>query len=139
MKIFFKIPLYYLFRYILFYLALAVKNNDYYFFTLSNMKDTWYWWIFLSLPVVMATLFGLPIYFTLRVRSSSVFLVSLSLIFAAEYLLYTYLASQTDLMNGVYNTIIGLTVFIIYFFKPLRQLFLKKPDNERLLNGFLED
>src|SRR5688572_29035724 len=111
-----KILLYYLTRYSLFYVVLAVKHNDYYFFNLSNMNETWYWWIFLSLPVIMTVLFSIPIYFLLRIKSTSVFLFILLLIFVAEFFLYTYLASQTDLMNGLYNTIIGLICFIAFYY-----------------------
>lgn len=41
----------------------------------------------------------------------------------ADYFLYTYLASQADLTNGIYNEIIGLILLLLLFFKQLKLLF----------------
>src|SRR5262245_28384040 len=117
---------YFLAKYILFYLFLAIKTNNYFFFKFSNMNEFMYWWLLLALPVFCFLIFCIPIYFILQTESKIIFVVFLFLILISEYLLYTYLASPINLLNGVFNEVFGLLLFCMIFFKQIKHLFGKK-------------
>ena len=125
--IFKNIVLFFFVKYILFYIFLMLKNNDYTLIQISNLRNGddvfYYLWLFLFLPVVCSILFSAPIYFTFKVKNGIYFILLLSAILIAEYFLYTYFASQADLMNGVYNGIISLLVLILFFFKHISLIF----------------
>jgi hypothetical protein len=57
------------------------------------------------------------------VKNGVVFMLLLCAILVAEYFLYTYYASQADLMNGVYNAVIGLLLLLLLFFRRINSLF----------------
>lgn len=105
------------------------KNNDYSLIHFSQLKSAddvvYYLWIFLSLPAVSIGLFAVPLYFILRIRRSLYIVILILVVFAIEYYLYTYLASELDLMNGIYNEVIGLIIFILLFFNHLKATFKK--------------
>ena len=82
----------------------------------------YYLWLFLFLPVLCSIIFSSPIYFTFKVKNGIYFILLLSAILIAEYFLYTYWASQADLMNGVYNGIISLSLLLLFFFKHISLL-----------------
>ena len=110
-------------KYLLFYIFLMFKNNDYSLVQIGALKNSedifFYFWIFLFLPVTNIFLFSVPIYFVLRVKKVIYFMLLLSIVLIAEYLLYTYFASQTNLMNGVYNGIISLLLLYLFFFQHI--------------------
>jgi hypothetical protein len=108
------------------------RNNDFTLIQVSDLKngDDWflYLWMFLFLPVLCSILFTAPIYYILKVESIVFFILLIGLVFIAEYFLYTYFASQLDLMNGVYNGIISLFFLLIFFFKHIS--FMLKPTKQ---------
>ena len=110
-------------KYLVFYILLMFKNNDYSLIQIGNLKNAqdvfYYFWIFLFLPVTNIILFSVPIYFILRVKRIAYFILLLVVVLVAEYFFYTYFASQTNLMNGVYNGIIGLLLLYLFFFKHI--------------------
>jgi len=114
-------------KYFLFYVFLMFKNNDYTLIQINsfrNGEDVFYYlWLFLFLPVLCSIIFSAPMYFTFKVKNGIYFILLLSAILIAEYFLYTYWASQADLMNGVYNGIISLLLLILFFFKHISLLF----------------
>lgn len=122
--------LFFFVKYLVFYILLMFKNNDYSLIQISSLKNSqdvfYYLWIFLFLPVLSAILFSIPIYFTLKVRSKVYFIILISAIWIGEYFLYTHFASQADLMNGVYNGIISLLLLYLFFFKQIGLLFKQK-------------
>jgi hypothetical protein len=63
--------------------------------------------------------------FLFRVKSMLYFLLIVSLILAGEYFLYTSLASQTNLMNGIYNGIISVFFLLLFFFKHFCILYMQ--------------
>lgn len=125
-----NIILFYFVKYFLFYLVLMFKNNDYTFIQINSLRNSedviYYLWLFLFLPVVCSILFSIPTYFTFKVKSGTYFILLISVILLAEYFLYTYYASQADLMNGVYNAIISLVLLLLLFFKPVSLIFKQK-------------
>lgn len=122
-----SIILFFFIKYFLFYVFLMFKNNDYTLIQINsfrNGEDVFYYlWLFLFLPILCSIIFSAPIYFTFRVKNGIYFILLLSAILIAEYFLYTYLASQADLMNGVYNGIISLLLLLLFFFKHISLLF----------------
>jgi hypothetical protein len=116
---FWKILFYWLIKYIVFYVFMMFKNKDYYLINpgIRNGEDlVYYLWIFLSLPIICSLLFSVPIYLSFRSKKMVYIVLSLLLIVIAEYFVYTYMASQTDRFNGLYNALISIVIFILFFF-----------------------
>ena len=131
LKTTFKNILVYIFiKYVLFYIFLMFKNNDFSFLKLNALKtgQDWFYylWLFLFLPVISMILFSAPLYFTFKVKKAIYFIIFISMILVAEYFLYTYFASQANLMNGVYNGIISLLLLLLFFSKQISLIFTKK-------------
>lgn len=122
-----NIVFYFFIKYILFYVFMMFRNNDFTFIEINDLRngENWflYLWMFLFLPVLCSFLFAAPIYYIFKVKSNVYFIILIGLVFTAEYFLYTYFASQLDLMNGIYNGIISLLLLLIFFFKPISLLF----------------
>jgi hypothetical protein len=125
-----NIILFFFLKYLLFYVFMMIKNNDYTLIDIKSLRNEgdlfFYLWIFFFLPVVCSILFFAPIYFAFRVKSKVYFILLISGVFICEYLLYTYYASQTDLINGVYNAILSLLVLLLFFFKSISLIFLPR-------------
>lgn len=124
---FINILLFIFVKYLLFYIFLMFKNNDYSLIQIGSLKNSqdvfYYFWIFLFLPIVNIIFFSAPIYFTFKVKSRIYFILLIGGVLVAEYFLYTYFASQADLMNGVYNGIISLLLLFLFFFRHLGLIF----------------
>lgn len=130
LKATFKNILVYIFiKYVLFYIFLMFKNNDFSLLKLNTLKtgQDWFYylWMFLFLPVISMVLFSAPLYFTFKVKNAIYFIVFVSIILIAEYFLYTYFASQANLLNGVYNGIISLLLLLLFFSKQISLKFNK--------------
>ena len=110
---------FFLIKYIVFYLLLAFKNDNFYFFELTNIKYFMYWWLLLFIPVVCFFLFVLPLRSLILLKTWPAYILVLFVVFVAEYFLYTYLASQMDLNNGVYNGLLSILLFSILFYKNI--------------------
>lgn len=122
----FNILSFWLVKYMAFYILLMLKNNNYALLKVNeiqNGEDLFYYlWIFLFLPVVCMFIFSIPIYFSLRVKKLTYFTLIIAAILIAEYFLYTWLASQTNLINGVYNGILSLLFLLLFFFRRVANL-----------------
>jgi hypothetical protein len=66
--------------------------------------------------------FSAPVYFSFRVKRLIYFALIIAVILIAEYLFYTWSASQANLMNGVYNGIISLLLLLLFFFRHISNL-----------------
>jgi len=82
------------------------------------------------MPIACVVFFLMPLHFSFKVRKMIYFIsiISIVLIAIAEYFLYTYLASTSNLLNGLYNGIIGLTFFVLFFYRHINQIVSKKSD-----------
>ena len=113
-----NIVFYFFIKYILFYVFMMFRNNDFTFIEIKDLRngEDWflYLWMFLFLPVLCSFLFAAPIYYIFKVKSIVYFILLLGLVFTAEYFLYTYFASQLDLMNGVYNGVINYCCYLYF-------------------------
>jgi len=118
---------YFFFKYLLLYILMMFKNDNYALIRINELhtgSDVFYYlFIFLFLPVVMSIVLTVPLYFSFKVNNVTGFILLLMAIFIVEYLLYTYLASQLDMLNGLYNAIIGLIVFIMFYHKAIGRIY----------------
>lgn len=120
-----NILFYLLIKYILFYIFMMFKNNNFYFINpgIRNGADLFYYlWMFLFLPCLCMVVFSAPIYFAFRLKSIIFFILIIIAFLVAEYFIYTYFASQTNLMNGVYNGILSVLFLLLFFFNYIKQL-----------------
>lgn len=70
-------------------------------------------------------LFSAPLYYSFKVKNSLHFIVLVALILLTEYYIYTCLASPGDPWNGIYNIIISLVFWEIFFYKHIAKMFKK--------------
>lgn len=121
-----NIILYAFVKYILFYIVLMFKDNNYNLLevtTLQNSEDWFYYlWLLLFMPILYILILSLPLYSTFKFKNTFYFIISLGGIFVIEYIMYTYFASKANYMNGVINGIIGIALLLLFFYKamPLR-------------------
>jgi hypothetical protein len=131
---------YIFFKYLIFYIFMMFKNKNYNLVRIDNLKsvENWFYYLFqiLSLPVMMIILFSAPIYFSFRIKNAVIFGIINILILFAEYLLYTYSESQLDLFNGVYNAIMSLMIFYLFFSKEIVSKVNLTRNNKFDKNGF---
>lgn len=111
-------------KYFLFYIILMFKNNDYTLVQISDLRTGedvfFYLWLFLFFPVMCSLLFSVPLFLTLRARRILSSVLAIFVFIIAEYFLYTYLASQADLLNGIYNAILSLILLFVFFFRSIK-------------------
>jgi hypothetical protein len=121
-----NILLFWFVKYIAYYVLLMFKNNNYALLKVNEIKNGgdlfYYLWLFLFLPVVCMIVFSAPVYFSFRVKRLIYFALIIAVILIAEYLFYTWSASQANLMNGVYNGIISLLLLLLFFFRHISNL-----------------
>ena len=114
-------------KYIGFYVFMMFKTGNYAFikiYEIQNGEDLFYYlWIFLFLPVVSILIFSVPMYFSFKVKSFVYYVLIIGAILVAEYFLYTSLASQSNLMNGIYNGIISILFLALFFFKHISNFY----------------
>ena len=100
------------------------KNSDYTLVSFGQLKTpdaiAFYLLIFLSLPAISIALFAVPLYFILRIRKALYMVLLLIGILVIEYYLYTYLASESDLKNGIYNEVISMIILVFFFFRHFK-------------------
>ena len=121
-----NILFYLLLKYILFYIFMMFKNNNFYFINpdIRSGADLFYYlWVFLFLPVLCMFIFSVPLYFAFKRKNVIYFILITSAFLVIEYFLYTYLASQMNLVNGIYNGIISLVLLLLFFFRSIGGVF----------------
>ena len=131
MKISFrKILLFMLLKYFVFYVFMMFKNSNYALIEIGDLNSFenvfYYLWIFLFFPIVCFALFSVPIYYSFSKRNLNIFILISVGVLIAEYIVYTFLASTTNLFNGMFNAIISLLCFPIIFWKEIGELFAEK-------------
>jgi hypothetical protein len=119
-----------LLKYFVFYVFMMFRNSNYTLIEIENLNsfgDVFYYlWIFLFLPIVCFILFSSPIYYSFSKRNLNIFILINIGVLIAEYIVYTYLASQSDWLNGMFNAIISLLCFPLVFRKEIRKLLMEK-------------
>ena len=124
--IFLSIVFYFFIKYLIFYVFMMFRNNNFYLLEVSSIKNGedlfYYLWLFLFLPVVCIVIFSVPLYFAFRVNNVLYFFLIAGLVLVGEYFVYTYFASQTDLLNGIFNAVISVLFLLLFFFRSIRSL-----------------
>ena len=114
-------------KYILFYTLQMFKSGNYALIEFNKLKtnEDWFYylWLFLFMPVLCIIIFTVPMYFSFRTKNFLLFSLTIIAIVLIEYLLYTWLASQADLTNGIYNALLTLIFFILFFFKRIKIIY----------------
>lgn len=122
-----NILLFWFVKYIAFYVFMMFKNNNFAFLKVNEIKtgeDLFYYlWLFLFLPVVSMLIFTAPVYFSFKVKSLVYFALVIAAVLIVEYFVYTYLASTSDFMNGVYNGIISVLFLLLFFFRHISVIY----------------
>ena len=89
------------------------------------ISNSFYYLLYvLVFMIIFILAFSAPIYFTFKVKNIVSFICLISIIFIAEYFLYVYLGSQKYFFDkeGIYNGIISISFFILFFYKHIRLL-----------------
>lgn len=122
-----NILLFWFVKYVVFYVFIMFKNSNYALLKVNEIKtgeDLFYYlWLFLILPIVSMIVFTAPTYYLFKVKGMGFFLLITTLVLVVEYFAYTWLASQANLMNGIYNGIITVFIFLLFFYKPIKLVF----------------
>ena len=112
-------------KYVIFFILLAFLKNRFQSLAVDNATNQYsvsenalYYILYDLLFILLLTLlFSIPIYFSFRVKSVALFSLLILGIFVLEYLIYTYLASPADALNGVYNGILSILLLLLFFYK----------------------
>ena len=124
---FINIVFYFFIKYIAFYVFMMFKNNDFTLIQLIELRgfNDWVFYLstFLFLPIVCSIVFGIPLIYIFKKKDAIYFTALVSILVMAEYLLYTYFASQLDLTNGIYNGVLTLLFLVLFFYKGILWLF----------------
>ncbi len=124
---FINIFFYFFLKYIVFYVFMMFRNNDFTLIQINELRgfNDWffYLWMFLFLPIVCSIVFGIPLFYIFKAKNAVYFTALVSVLIVAEYLLYTYFASQLDLTNGIYNAVLSVLFLLIFFFKAIAAFF----------------
>lgn len=135
---FLKILIYIFVKYLFFYIFMMFKNDNYALVSIGQLdgfQDIFYYlFIFLSLPIINIIVLSLPIYYSFKVKNIYYFSIAILLILVVEYSLYTYLASQANLLNGVYNGILSLLFLFIFFSRSIFEVSKKKTNRSDTQN-----
>lgn len=118
MKTFSKpsIVLFVLLKYIIFFLFLMILRGDYRLFSSGIIDGLTFFLIFMMpLPALIALIFTFPLFYIFQLKKTIFFILSLVGILIAEYFVYTFYASSTNFVNGLYNSLISVVVGIIFF------------------------
>lgn len=119
-----------LLKYFVFYVFMMFKNSNYALIEISNLNsfgDVFYYlYIFLFLPIVCFILFSTPIYYSFSNRNLNIFILINLVFLIAEYIVYTYFASQSNWFNGIFNAIISVICFALMFRNEIRKLITEK-------------
>ncbi len=114
---------YIFFKYLIFYIFMMFRNNNFALieiFDLKTLEDLFYYlWTFLFLPVLISIILLVPLNYTFKIKNGLYFLLVINLVLVTEYFIYTFLASQLNLWNGIYNAIIGLLLLGLFFYKEI--------------------
>jgi hypothetical protein len=123
----FTIFFYLVIKYILFFIILAFIGGRYKSMVIENSTSTRELilnTLSYSVYPIVYTIFGAailfaPIYYAFRVRNLVYFVLVILVILTAEYFLYTYLASPSNLVNGVYNGVLSILLLVLLFYRKI--------------------
>lgn len=114
-----KIILFWFGKYAIFYVGMMFKSGNYAFVQINdfNSREDLYYYLllFLPLPVLCAAIFTWPMFILLHLNSKVKAFITLIAVVLIEFALYTYIASPSNLVNGLINAVITLGAFFLVF------------------------
>lgn len=128
---FFKIISYLLLKYTIFFFILSFFENRFQNAVINNAKTSvefvklsfgYMLYVFFHM-IILILLFSVPLYFVLTIRNRVFIILMIVVLFFMEYLIYSYLFSPSNYVNGIYNAIVGIVVFVLFFYKQIKFLF----------------
>ena len=129
-----------LLKYFVFYVFMMFKNSNFALIKIGDLNSFgnvfYYLLMFLFLPIVCFILFSLPIYYSFSKRNLNIIILVNIGILIAEYIVYTYFASQSDWFNGMFNALISLLCFPLVFRKEIKKLLIEN-NAENKNKGYL--
>jgi hypothetical protein len=125
-----NIVLYLLAKYAAFFIVLAFLEDRFKSIVINNSDNknelflnTIYYSLYPAIILIVFTfIFTIPLYFLMK-KKGIYFILLYMLFIIVEYILYTYLASPSDLTNGIYNGAIGVLFLILFFYNHIRLMF----------------
>lgn len=125
---FINVILYSVVRYLTFFIILAFVGNRFKLIVIDNSENgkeifsntLYYFLSFADILVLFTFIFSIPLYFLIKKVKGVFFIMLYFILLSIEYISYTYLASPSDLNNGIYNTIIGVLFLFLFFYKYLK-------------------
>ena len=115
-------------KYMVFYGILMIRNNNYSLLDQDNLAGghtfVYFLLIMMPYPLVNMILFSAPIYFSLKVKNITHFILLIGGFLIAEYLVYVLFTSvkYADI-TGVYNAILSLLFLLLFFYKRINLIF----------------
>lgn len=118
-------------KYAVFFTILAFMNDRFKSLVVDTaqnnqglfMNSIHYILYILVFSLILSLLFSAPIYFSFKVSNPIYFTLIIIGFLVAEYFIYTYLASQKELMNGLYNGVMSIVFLLLFFYKPISNVF----------------
>lgn len=119
--------IYLLLKYIVFFTVLAFVGDRFKHIVLDHaityaevsklsLDYTLYVLIY-TIPMILILFF--PLQFILTLKSKKWFIFFILLLYIAEYFIYTYLYASSDKSLGVYNSVIGVILLWLFFYKSI--------------------
>ncbi|MBO9732814.1 MAG: hypothetical protein J7623_29495 [Chitinophaga sp.] len=119
-------------KYLAFYILVMLLNMENYFpldFSRISINDLALTVLLLAfLPIVYTLLFSVIVYFSFTAEDIGVFVALNMAVAIAEFCAYVSITSNQ--LNGVYNFIVSIVVFILLFRKTIRSNYLDEQDVE---------
>lgn len=102
-------------RFISIVLNQAETNQELLRFTTSYFVQVVIFSFFLTI------IFTAPLNFILKIKNALYFWFGIAIFICIEYITYTYLASPSDKILGLYNAAIGLVLLYAFFHRSIRE------------------
>ena len=119
-------------KYLVFFIIMAFSNHRFETIVVSVSENNYelfvntiHYVIYILISVLpLIFVFSIPIYFIFRLKKVIYILLLIVLTILSEYFIYVYLyTSQTHInINGVYNGIIGILLFVLFFRRYINSL-----------------
>ena len=115
-------------KYVAFFICLAFIGNRFKTIVINDsantrefLMNTMYYAeaILFSTIVFFLPIFPTMIYLSFKVKNRILFSLLIIAVIIAEYSYYTYMASQSNYLNGIYNGLITILFLAIFFYKAI--------------------
>ena len=117
-----NILIYLFVKYLIFFIILAFLGGRFKSIVIANSENkqqifsnsVYYFLQIAIFSFLLMLIFSIPMYGIFKIKNWIYFVPMIILFLVTGYLFYTYLASQTDRMNGIYNGAISIILLIFF-------------------------